>query len=526
MQSFEKIDISNSRSGDITSSISDYVNLDVESDPAPWISHKSSQNKIRKTKQKKGDLDSRSEFNASETAVDWPGENIHIRELMMIITKIKSLKREVFSFASKFAINNDPNLNSEDTTSTPESLQFQKQVKNFKVDVENFNKLGKEANSSSLGDIRRKMEKIESDLLILKKNEAEIREELDRSENRLSQEIFGIQSRVRALENNNFVAEVREFKKAPISTNKINNIKVFEEVQTFQDFLVKNGGHSGGWDDYSHAKFVQLWKKYSKNEDRLAEQCILQIPGVSVSQAYNHIKWYEKYFSLQTLKTEAIKFWKIQKDRVSKELTKNRQEVSPETKPNAEDRGKMQQQRLKIKEEIKKWKELKEEKKAKLEAEMKVDQQFKTKEKSCISRSQENSVKKLQLQQYLEEKKLRHEAEKIAKEEIIVLKRKIHNQLGRTEIERLQRQDEELMRRRKLRDVEKQIEKHRREQRIANAKTQVVVSPDPERLFRLTKSVISKIEAAKNEDNRCCDLVNSLNLPKRHEHSFDPLFEF
>ncbi|KAG4068407.1 hypothetical protein HA402_007927 [Bradysia odoriphaga] len=82
------------------------------------------------------------------------------------------------------------------------------------------------------------------------------------------------------------------------------------DIRKFDDFLVANNGHTGGWNDEEHFLFLKLKTKYKENID----QIVMSIKHITEDKTEEDIKkhnqWYIKYVELKEKKKAAIKNWK------------------------------------------------------------------------------------------------------------------------------------------------------------------------------------------------------------------------
>lgn len=102
------------------------------------------------------------------------------------------------------------------------------------------------------------------------------------------------------------------------------------DIKKFDDFLVSNNGHTGGWNDEEHFLFLKLKTKYKENIDQIVMSIqhisggkfknvilifilFLYFPFLSdktEEDIRNHNQWYVKYVELKEKKRAAIKNWK------------------------------------------------------------------------------------------------------------------------------------------------------------------------------------------------------------------------
>ncbi|XP_077292366.1 coiled-coil domain-containing protein 112-like [Arctopsyche grandis] len=100
-----------------------------------------------------------------------------------------------------------------------------------------------------------------------------------------------------------------------------------QDVESFQKFLARTGGHTGSWDDEEHRIFLKLWHKYRLHifnrcdEDGAKGNFILYeeefqnavrqiLSDKTLDEISSHMKWMNKYNQLKKLKDTALENWK------------------------------------------------------------------------------------------------------------------------------------------------------------------------------------------------------------------------
>ncbi|XP_063367101.1 coiled-coil domain-containing protein 112-like [Cydia amplana] len=114
-----------------------------------------------------------------------------------------------------------------------------------------------------------------------------------------------------------------------------------KEVQNFQEFMMSSPNRYGGWNEYHHNVFVQVWQKYFKfndgitlndaqeftcyNHDQyqdLQSEILEKITGSTKDDIVSHCKWYCKYLYLREQQQNALNKWKKNKRMLSKSHNK------------------------------------------------------------------------------------------------------------------------------------------------------------------------------------------------------------
>ncbi|CAK1584506.1 unnamed protein product [Parnassius mnemosyne] len=107
------------------------------------------------------------------------------------------------------------------------------------------------------------------------------------------------------------------------------------EVENFQAFIM-NSQRYGGWNEYNHNIFVQIWNKHfhmdnvdvlinvcnsDENIDRIQsfnEEVLQKIPGTTLKDIISHNKWYSEYVYLKSCQQRALEKWKDNKRKIKK----------------------------------------------------------------------------------------------------------------------------------------------------------------------------------------------------------------
>ncbi|KAJ6637029.1 Coiled-coil domain-containing protein 112, partial [Pseudolycoriella hygida] len=82
------------------------------------------------------------------------------------------------------------------------------------------------------------------------------------------------------------------------------------DVKKFDDYLLANNGHTGGWNDEEHFLFLKLTAKYKDNVDQIVMSVQHIIEDKTEEDIRKHNEWYIKYMELKAKKKSAIENWK------------------------------------------------------------------------------------------------------------------------------------------------------------------------------------------------------------------------
>ncbi|CAH0713359.1 unnamed protein product, partial [Brenthis ino] len=113
--------------------------------------------------------------------------------------------------------------------------------------------------------------------------------------------------------------------------------ELVKEVHQYQNFLKNSINRYGGWNEYNHNTFVQIWKKYYnevtvetssiEHLPRFEEfkfEIFQNIPGTMPEDIISHSEWYHQYMFLKSQQQNAINKWQENKRKIKK------REVKPE----------------------------------------------------------------------------------------------------------------------------------------------------------------------------------------------------
>ncbi|XP_036363696.1 coiled-coil domain-containing protein 112-like isoform X2 [Octopus sinensis] len=190
------------------------------------------------------------------------------------------------------------------------------------------------------------MEETEQSLSEFKENQRKSCEELMKEEKLTSLEIQALEKKFESWSKSGEVQINGEFgsKNHSKTSGPARDIMVDlpPEVASFDKYVLQNGGHQGGWDDYDHETFLRYRLKYKKKKTFL-EQVLPALPGRCTEDVEQHTVWYEQYLQLNQEKKDAISRWK--------ELKLKERQSSKEIFPDEEDKSKKLALQKKLEEE-------------------------------------------------------------------------------------------------------------------------------------------------------------------------------
>ncbi|XP_050352220.1 coiled-coil domain-containing protein 112-like [Nymphalis io] len=104
-------------------------------------------------------------------------------------------------------------------------------------------------------------------------------------------------------------------------------------IHQFQEFMKASPNRYGGWNEYNHNLFVQIWNKYNGNvlftSKRIDDSHLFQefidevfqkISDPRFEDIHSHIEWYSQYLNLKICQKKALDKWKENKIKIKKPL--------------------------------------------------------------------------------------------------------------------------------------------------------------------------------------------------------------
>lgn len=300
------------------------------------------------------------------------------------------------------------------------------------------------------------------------------------------------------------------------SNQSTNPQKLPDEVTEYQNFLVLNGGLTGGWDDFDHSHFIKLYRKHVTNPDKWLQECLISLPNKTIEAIKLHRIWYERFQELLEANKKAIIRWKRGKSLTIKMNTEKNKSNSGE-----QDLAEIKLQDYKIKlkkqkdrEKALAWREAKNVEKEEQEREKRdLEIAIQTQKLESFKRQQRN--KQIEVDLYKAEKMAKKADRLEAEVKLIEEARQRRKEEVKEGFYHFQSKDVRFVRgkleKKKLEEVEKE-EKRIRLERTKSAVARPKAERDFDRLTRPTTSSRRREEADK-ESAGC--VVGARVMPSR-----------
>ncbi|KAH0791120.1 kinesin-associated protein 3-like [Histomonas meleagridis] len=256
-------------------------------------------------------------------------------------------------------------------------------------------------------------------------------------------------------------------------------------ISEFQDYLIRNGGRTGGWDSDSHSEFLRQLQRHGETD------LFLYLPDIPKESVLAHIEWYNEFCELKHKMKLAINQQKSQNEQ-------NEQNYNP--KPKRKIDSNALKQRLEERERIKNQK-----------LQDAIDQANKAKQK-------EEELRRKKYNELQKEFQRKNQEKVIEKEEISQNDTPKQVKILKADWDRIRKRDNEATERRKMILHAKEAEKIEREEKTrkfieANNRKFRHAKRDPERLMRPTTAMLAK---QKKDENEQKGPVNSVfDIPHR-----------
>ncbi|XP_073953812.1 uncharacterized protein isoform X2 [Choristoneura fumiferana] len=109
-----------------------------------------------------------------------------------------------------------------------------------------------------------------------------------------------------------------------------------KEVQDLQEFMMNSPNRYGGWNEYNHNIFVQIWQKHfyaditkdvfelhvivgnTNNFEAFQKEVLHKIAGSTKEDIISHQKWYSQYLCLKEKQQNALNKWRKNQQILSK----------------------------------------------------------------------------------------------------------------------------------------------------------------------------------------------------------------
>ncbi|NXS48946.1 CC112 protein, partial [Balaeniceps rex] len=285
--------------------------------------------------------------------------------------------------------------------------RLQQQLKDVKPTAEFVDKL------------KEMMEEAENAINAFKEEQRQIYEQLLKEEKTAINELSVFERKVELWALGSSTTEkVLKLPSARVSVDKTLEKHLPEEVVELERFLQRTGGRQGGWDDYDHQNFLEVWTKH-KGRLSYMDEALEYLCGRTKEDIEQHDKWYQEFLILHERKKESIKKWKEkqqqEKKRNLKEKEKSEKILKEEWLRREEaQKQKAEEERKRQQAAIEAWKKQKAIAFAMEQAsQLKLEEE---KEKKQQKEHQRQCHMKLLLERYTFQKKEKEELEKLEKE--------------------------------------------------------------------------------------------------------------
>ncbi|KAM3178404.1 hypothetical protein ACTXT7_002621 [Hymenolepis weldensis] len=287
-----------------------------------------------------------------------------------------------------------------------------------------------------------------------------------------------------------------------------NSGNMLPEVHEFQDFLLKNGGRTGGWTDFNHQTFLKIRRRYlSPNLKQISsvpvdlmDQFLQEVTSAlclnSSEEGLSHEEWFVKLNKLEESSKNALKEYKLSHKKV---LSVEEAEVRVRPKLNSGKSLNRAHQRA----QIIAWREAKQ---RELNQKLEEERQKVEERKRIEETKRQEHVKELKAR--IEEYRLRKETLSEVKDGAQKIHERIMNSAKKTLTEldrnRISERNNHLIQLQTKRKLAKYRELEERQERInrANSKYRVQVKRDPDRAMGFTELWNLRIQAQKEEKDQ------------------------
>ncbi|XP_007260853.3 coiled-coil domain-containing protein 112 [Astyanax mexicanus] len=211
----------------------------------------------------------------------------------------------------------DSKLNSELKT---EIIRVQQQLQKIRNSVYRFQGqlIDVKPSPDLIERLKDVMSEIESSINIMKEEQHQRFEELLKEERICWQEMYAFEKKIDAWslsgKKDSEIPAVASKARQNRCIDKKGKEELPTEVTALETFLQQTGGKLGGWDQYDHQSFLQVWTKHHGKPSYRAE-VKFYLPGKTEEHIRLHEEWYLELCHLQEKKKEAIQKWRAEKQR-------------------------------------------------------------------------------------------------------------------------------------------------------------------------------------------------------------------
>uniref|UniRef100_A0A8D8SST5 Coiled-coil domain-containing protein 112 n=2 Tax=Cacopsylla melanoneura TaxID=428564 RepID=A0A8D8SST5_9HEMI len=333
---------------------------------------------------------------------------------------------------------------------------------------------------------------------------------------RIGQNIFDVR-----IGRTNWLKTPRKYK--PLDTHHIN---LPESISLFDDFLLKSGGHSGGWRPEDHQLFLLLKSKHKTEQvvELLHQKC----PDITKDVVLEHDEWYEKYTKLLQDKKLAVQKWKQSKKSGQSLSVGNINEImsrsdTPSSNPSTGRIGKYKRMNEEVKKQIAEWKLAKslrtkeEQEKSKQEQEKKLELERGKKEMKMFE--------KHKIAEYINAKIIAQYEEKEELKNIKEEEKRNKSRKANIMIQVYRKQDEKRVQEKLERKKESVLKQLKTIERLKRVKSEVKVRRDPGRVYKQTSGWKNKVCSEQDEKGANVIFINHVPHLKVPEWRQDVKFQ-
>uniref|UniRef100_A0A0R3TPH7 Coiled-coil domain-containing protein 113 n=1 Tax=Rodentolepis nana TaxID=102285 RepID=A0A0R3TPH7_RODNA len=284
-----------------------------------------------------------------------------------------------------------------------------------------------------------------------------------------------------------------------------NSNNALPEVLQFQNFLLNNGGRTGGWTDFNHQTFLKIRRRYLPRNlkkicsvpDNLRDQFLQEVTSAlylnSIERAHDHDVWFVTLNKLELLSKNAMKKFKT-----CHKITPSVEETGTQIRPKLTSERSLD--RSQKRDQIIAWREAKQR-----ELDQKLEEERRRMEEQQRIEELKRQKRVKELKSRMEEYRLRRESLGEVKagshqihERIMNSSKKTLTELDKKRINERNSHLIQLQIRRKLAKSRKQQESQDRINR-ANSKFRVEVKRDPDRAMGHTELWKLRMQDLKEE---------------------------
>ncbi|RKO91554.1 hypothetical protein BDK51DRAFT_27899 [Blyttiomyces helicus] len=454
-----------------------------------------------------------------------------IEALSRFRVRIHMLERELDTVTSRASVRSEFAELMEDELATHEIHPSREQkdladrIRRMRETVRNMASHSKERRGTAnfIPVLKQLMESIETGIIVFKEDQRDRYEQLLQDEKRLSQEVATMDDRIGAWEKQGSVEPAVEIPRSGETAGR--DRASSDGTLLAEDYLVKHGGHYGGWDDLTHNAFVKLRQKYGANDTRFMQACISNLPCVTLETASAHEKWFRGYRKLLEAKKAAIAKWKQEKEArdiplpdvslppalfvtdlvphlvaMSKTSAMLEKEIvmQKKVKETVSERERAKRETRKM--DIEKWKA--ERKLREVHIAQEINGERAKEREAATKRREQNERKKSTVLEYVQKRAEEQAQQRQVEEELQRVRKRMVQGHAQEELKRLAEKDAELIQKKREAVESKAREQEEKRRRLDKLRSQVEVNVerDPSRVLRSTAGFQARIESPRRDE--------------------------